>query len=721
MKWQIAIDGPSGAGKSTVAKLLAEKLGFEYLDTGAMYRACTIKALELGIELENEENYKFLEDTVIEFRNHVIFLDGKDVSKEIRSIEVTKNVSLVCSFKYVREKMVELQRKIGETQNIIMDGRDIGTVVLPNANLKVYLDATSLVRGKRRLAERIAAGMEDIGLEETIKEIELRDYKDSHRENSPLCKAEDAVYLDTSDLSVSQVVDAITILVLKRGYKMEENKTVEMNEVQEENVETENVLTEPEVAPAEDAQNTLKDLQLVHGKVVEVLAAEKEIKNKAGEVVRKAKEERVLVELDGGQEGLLFRKDLVNVDDSPLADQFMEGDEIDAVVRKVFPDGGRCLLSQTLLEKRNSLAKFEEIIKNHESFTAKVVKAIQVGLILDYEGYACLLPLTQITNGSDNLKEYIGQEMNVTPIRVDYNRIRLIVSQKVADAIKAKAEKNAFLATVEVGQVYEGTVRNIESYGAFVELKDGVEGLLHISEVEHNRVVKIEKVLKSGDTVKVQVIKVEDGHISLSRKALLPNYWKDFIDQTSVGAEVKGTVAEINNSGIVVNLSENVQGFLPKSEASWERDAKLEEVASVGNELTTKVIELDLNKKRIILSLKQLNANPWEVSELKSGDEIEFTVLEPMADGYKVLSNGLHGYLPNGNVPKDLAIALGQTYQGHVRAFEAARTRLVVTLRTEEPRRAPARENKEVTKYSTDHVSNTFGDFLNLDDYKNLK
>ena len=509
--------------------------------------------------------------------------------------------------------------------------------------------------------------------------MSTRDYKDSHREIAPLCKAEDAIEIDTTNLSISEVVEKITSLVNERGFKMEENKNVEMSvaeeqveAAQEEKVEevTEQVEQPEEVSeqPAEETtegtaeneeasvsseeeaetqeENSVKPLQLVKVVVLEVLPASKEIK-KGDKVVRPAKEERVLVQLENGQEGLLFRNDLVDInEDEELVDQFMEGDELEAIVKKVFPDGGKVLLSQTLLEKRESLKKFEEAVANHEVLKAKVVKAIQVGLVLDHEGYTCLLPSTQITEKDADLASFVKQEIEVVPIRVDYNHIRLIVSQTVADAIKNKQEKNDFISSIKEGDVFDGTVKNITTYGAFVELGHGVEGLLHISEIDHNRVNKVEKVLNTGDPVKVQVIKVDTHRINLSRKALIPNYWKDYIDATEVGATVKGIASDINNAGVVVDLTEHVQGFLPKSEVSWEKDANIEDLVSKGSEVEAKVIELDLNKKRIILSLKQLSANPWTDANFQIGASVTGTIVKILPEGFKVNVNGLSGYLP---------------------------------------------------------------------------
>ena len=721
MNWQIAIDGPAGAGKSTIAKILAKNLGFEYLDTGAMYRAATVKALRLGIDLDDESKYDFITNTTIDFRNGEIYLDDENVNEEIRSLEVTNNVSVVCKYKIVRDKMVELQKEIANSKNIIMDGRDIGTVVLPNANLKIYLIASSEERARRRMLEREAKGNNTQTLEETIFEINERDRKDSTREISPLRKADDAIELDSSHLSIDEVVEKITQLVRERGWNMEDVKQV--NEVAEVTAEEETkVAEEVTVAESQEEAKELKELQLVEGEVIDQVASKPEFTDKDGNV-HKAKEARILFKLANGQEGFLLQKDALNVEDEEdLFFNFEVGTTKQLIVKKVYPDGGKVLLSTALLVKRENLKKYQSVIDDHGVLTAKVIKSINVGLILDHEGYSCLLPTTQI-DPKEDLEAIVGKEINVSPIRVDYNRIRLIVSQKVANAIQERAEKEEFLKTIQVGNVYEGTVKNIESYGAFVELENGVEGLLHISEIEHNRIVKVEKVLNTGDKVKVQVIKVEDGHIGLSRKALIPNYWKDFVDATKVGDLVKGKVAEINNSGVVVALSEQIQGFVPKSETSWERDANINELFQVEQEVELKVIELDLSKKRIILSSKQLTENPWEVLELNVNDEVNCKVVKVIEAGVKLNIEGASGFLPNNNFGEKTEFAEGEEFTAKVRVFDAPKHKLIVSLKVEapKPQRAPRKQNNkdnDLQYMSQDTVSKTLGDFINLDDYK---
>jgi len=207
----IAIDGPAGAGKSTVAKLLARKMGFLYIDTGAMYRALTLKALENSIDVENSELMSGLaHNTGIDLINNAdgslkVLLDGCDVSKEIREPRITKFVSLVAKIKGVRDVMLENQRRLGKGQNSILDGRDIGTVVFPDAEKKFYIDANFQERVSRRHKELIGLGQK-ISAADVEMDLSNRDKIDSTREVAPLKKADDAIYIDTTKLTIEEVV-----------------------------------------------------------------------------------------------------------------------------------------------------------------------------------------------------------------------------------------------------------------------------------------------------------------------------------------------------------------------------------------------------------------------------------------------------------------------------------------------------------------------------------
>lgn len=218
--YNIAVDGPAGAGKSTIAKLVAKKLGYIYVDTGSMYRAMALACIRENVKASDEENVVRVCsscDITIDYKDGVqqVYLNGENVNAYIRVEEVSNMTSAISVYGPVREKLVSLQRNLAKVQNVIMDGRDIGTCVLKDAYLKIYLTASTKTRAERRYKELIEKG-EKVNLSDIEKDIEERDYRDMHREISPLTKAEDAVLVDCSDMTIEQVVDTITKLAIER-------------------------------------------------------------------------------------------------------------------------------------------------------------------------------------------------------------------------------------------------------------------------------------------------------------------------------------------------------------------------------------------------------------------------------------------------------------------------------------------------------------------------
>ncbi|MDO4178909.1 MAG: (d)CMP kinase [Phascolarctobacterium sp.] len=215
----VAIDGPAGAGKSTIAKLVGEKLGYAYIDTGAMYRSVTWKFLGTGKDFNENVIGELAHKMLIEFKPEAkvnrVFVDGTEVTEAIRTPEVTANVSKVAAIGSVREAMVKQQRRMGEIGGIIMDGRDIGTVVFPDAELKVFLTASVEERAMRRYKENVAKG-QTCDLAKLKEEIAARDKADSEREISPLKQAGDAILLDSSHMTIDEVVQAILNMVEER-------------------------------------------------------------------------------------------------------------------------------------------------------------------------------------------------------------------------------------------------------------------------------------------------------------------------------------------------------------------------------------------------------------------------------------------------------------------------------------------------------------------------
>lgn len=219
---QIAIDGPSGAGKSTMAKLVSQKLGIMYLDTGAMYRALALKAIRQNIDTNDSEKVsELLSDFNISIKyekgSQKVILNGEDVSDKIRTDEVSMGASNVSAIPAVRKRLVELQQKMASNTSVVMDGRDIGTHVLPKADVKIFLTASVAQRALRRYNEQKDKGILKKSLEEIEKEIEIRDYNDSHRAASPLKQADDAVLLDTSNYTIEESVEKILEIIRSKG------------------------------------------------------------------------------------------------------------------------------------------------------------------------------------------------------------------------------------------------------------------------------------------------------------------------------------------------------------------------------------------------------------------------------------------------------------------------------------------------------------------------
>ena len=221
MSFAIAIDGPAGAGKSTIAKRVAEELNFMYVDTGALYRAVALCAIQKNIEPDDSQRVsEMLSEIKVQLAfnyrfEKVVLLDGRDVSSRIRTPEVSMAASKISALPQVRAYLLDLQRDIAKENNVIMDGRDIGTVVLPDAKVKIFLTASPQVRAERRYKELSEKGV-NVSFDEVLRDVNERDYNDSHRKTAPLKPAEDSVFVDTTDLDFEQSVEKIISVIKER-------------------------------------------------------------------------------------------------------------------------------------------------------------------------------------------------------------------------------------------------------------------------------------------------------------------------------------------------------------------------------------------------------------------------------------------------------------------------------------------------------------------------
>lgn len=218
MGFIVAVDGPAGSGKGTITKIVADKMSLVSIDTGAMYRCVALEMINKNIEIEELDKIKeILNEIKIELKRESdipkVYLNGKDVSRDIRTEGVTKLVSPVSKIKEVRDKLTQWQREMGQNQDIIMEGRDIGTNVFPNANVKIYLDAKPEERARRRFKQNQEEGITGMTYEEILENVKQRDFNDSHREIAPLKKADDAILVDSTELTIEQVVNKIIEII----------------------------------------------------------------------------------------------------------------------------------------------------------------------------------------------------------------------------------------------------------------------------------------------------------------------------------------------------------------------------------------------------------------------------------------------------------------------------------------------------------------------------
>ena len=675
--FKVAIDGPAGAGKSTISVIVADKLGFQYIDTGAMYRAITYKALKLGINLEDEKSYEFLNDTILDVDGKKIYIDGQDVSNEIRSVEVTVNVSTPSKIGMVRRWLVDYQRKISASKNVVMDGRDIGTVVLPNADLKVYLDATPECRAKRRMLERSEKGI-NIPFEETLEEIKLRDFKDSTREISPLKQADDAVRIDSSDMTIDEVVNKIIMLVNERG------------------------------------SSKMSNVSFVEGQEVRG-------------IINNVTKEAVYIELDGENKAVIYANDMADyVEGQKLRDYYYEGADFKGLVKQIVKDNKTSkplyILSTKLYAAKDDIKVFEEIKENDEIIKAEVINVTRAGADLKYKDYnniKVFLPIKNIDLKEQALYNLKRQTIDVLITNIDADRFQVTVSNIAAMNKQARIAKEAAFAKLNVGDVVKGDVVNVLDFGAIVDLGSGVSGLLHRNELDHKLVRNVKDYVKVGDSVEVKIIKIEDGKVGLSKKALIDHPWDVLKGQYHVGDVFDGTIVKTIPAGLIIKLTDDYSGLMPRSEYSWLITERLDNQYKDGDKITVKVMEIDSNKKRVSLSHRQTLDNPWGDVKVRRGDVITVEVSSIEEKGAKVKYLNVEGFLPVNEVTGQKRISsvaevlpVGEQVEVSVTDCDPLRAKLVVSAKVLETAKERAEFDKYYAQQEKEIPTNTLADLL---------
>ena len=609
-KFIVAIDGPAGSGKSSISAIIAEREGFTHIDTGAMYRAVTLEALKRKINLEDEKEYAFVNEIEIIYKDGKTLLNGVDVSNDIRSQEVTNNASLVAKYKTVRDRMVYFQRESAKEGKVIMDGRDIGSVVLPNADLKIFLTAKAQERAKRRCKEYEAKGI-PCDYETILNDIKVRDYKDSHREIAPLKKADDAVFVDTTEMTIEEVVNKIISLINERYNKMA-NKEPSFEEL----------------LNNYDAKPNVKVGDIVDGVVVSI-----------------PDDKTLLLDIHSFTEGTLhlnyYTKDQSITSFKGLV---KVGDTLRCKITKIENGQGRNDHSLIMLSRLDQL-KFEAFDKvvaakeNNETLTVYVAKEVNSGFLCSYEGIELFMPKSHALKDTK-----VKQNVEVKVIEIEEKRRRAVVSTKVIEHEKYIEARDAELDKINVGDALEGEVTKVEKYAAFVRIGN-VTGVIKARDVCHE-FVDITTVLKAGDSVKVQVLSKDNGKLQLSRKALIKTAYQEFKESHKVSDKITGKVTNKQPGYLLLEIAPNLKGLLHQSEYSWNPNDNYNNQVVIGDEVEVAIIAMNDEKENIRLSRKALMDNPWDKVEAKVGDTVDVKIKEVKSSGLVVEAYGVDGFIP---------------------------------------------------------------------------
>ena len=594
----ITIDGPSGAGKSTVAKLIADKLGFKYLDTGAMYRAVTLYMIENQVDIKNEEEViNALNKLNIGFdSNYRVYLDSQDITEDIRKEKVVKFVSEVSAISSVRQKMVDLQRDIAKEGNYILDGRDAGSVVFPNADYKFYLEASLEERAKRRYKEELSKEV-DISFEEVKESIKKRDKYDSNRKDSPLVVPENAIIIDTTNMTIDEVAEEITDIFLNK-------KTISIFDINSDNLRNrEGIMEDNNLSNEQERNEFLKAVE-------EFGEGDNNNSYKVGNIVKgkieKFDDSDVFINLNYKVEGKINRSEFER---EPYI-----GEELEALIDSVDNDNGYFILSKAKLDKRRAQFVIEDAIKNNKSVKGIVKEVIKGGFNISIMGYQAFCPFSQIEiNKGIKDEEHIGKEYDFRIIKKKGKDI--VVSRRAYQEEKQNSNIETFLNNLKEGDIINGKVKNIERYGAFIGITEGLDGFLYRENMSWAKIINPKDIITRGEERAFKVLSIdrEKHRVDLGLKQLENDSWVQFIEEYHVGDIIKGEVTNIKKFGAFVKVYDDVEGLIHISDLSWNSHVNSpSDFVKKGAYLECKILAIDVPERKLTLGLKQAQENPWD-------------------------------------------------------------------------------------------------------------
>ena len=644
----IAIDGPAGSGKSTIAGLLAERLNqslrlthgqFTYINSGKLYRAITLGCLRKGISVTDTERcLEYAKTARIEYRGgevgavgDTILLDGEDVTALLHSDEIDRHSSPLSAFAPIRRVVNELVRAIAARCNAVVEGRDMTTVVFPDAEHRFYLDASVETRARRRYEQ----GLSSLSLEEIKDAILQRDELDKNKSEGSLVCAPGVYYLDTTDLTVEQVYDKLSMKIEKMQV---EGKNMVQKEVgsdtnQRDKAEGQNQSSVAENTQTQLQEEYLKNLDhLEEGQMID------------GHVIQVASDQ-VFVNIGYKSEGKIPLEE--------FSDPPKEGDLVQVILVTKENKYGEVIVSKQKAEAKIFWKNLRQAFQDKTPVEGTIEKIIKGGFDVNLGGdVRAFLPISQSdVQKVDKPEKLLGLKTTFYVERLySDNKVNVVVNRRKCMEEGTEKKRNEFFANTQLGADVTGAVKSFTSFGAFIDL-GGFDGLLHINDMSWGHVNRPKDFVKKGQEIRLKVIRIDpaEKRINLSMKHFSEDPWVNFETKYHVNDIIKGKVTKLTDFGAFIELEEGIEGLAHISEFSWTKKIqKPSEIVNIDDVVECMILGYDLQAGRVSLGLKQVTANPWATMEetYPVGTRLTRKVVKITNVGaYVQLEEGINGFL----------------------------------------------------------------------------
>ncbi|MDR0525834.1 MAG: 30S ribosomal protein S1 [Spirochaetaceae bacterium] len=582
----IAIDGPAGSGKSTIARLLAERLGYTYINSGNIYRAIALGCVRRGIAGGDETGAQaYAEQADITYRNGAVHLEGENVEALLHTDEIDRYTPPLSGIPRVREVVNALIRKIARNFDAVAEGRDMTTVVFPKAEYRFYLDASPEARAKRRFDQ----GVSHLGLEEIQWAIEERDKIDKNKGEGSLKIAPGVRVFDTSLLTIEEVY-AILVDTIKPKITEGSSMTQEVAMDESKN-SADNIQTQLQMEEYLKSLESLEEGQIVEGSVVAVTA------------------DQVFIDVGYKSEGKIL---LTEFPEPPQV-----GDKVAVILITKENKNGEVIVSKQKADIKLLWKNLRQAFQDHTLIEGTVESLVKGGYSFSLgEGVNAFLPISQSDSQKvDKPERLLGLK---TPVYVERlysdGKVNIVVNRRkwLEEAVEQK--RLDFFENTPIGADITGVVKSFTSFGAFIDL-GGFDGLLHINDMSWGHVTRPKDFVKKGQEITLKVIRIdpEEKRINLSLKHFTDDPWVHFEDKYHVNDIITGKVTKLTDFGAFIEMEEGIEGLAHISEFSWvKKIQRPDEVVKIGDQVECMILGYDLQAGRVSLGLKQVTANPWD-------------------------------------------------------------------------------------------------------------